>query len=196
MKKLSPSIVYSTKPYLVQYDNWLTDDDINLILSKNLECVPARIRRPDGSLEVDSIRQCQTQKIDYGDDSYFDSLTQKVADFFKVKNLMRIESLYMMKYGPGDYFDWHTDISGKNETRRFASMIMYLNDDFEGGLTCFQRPDIQIPPKRGSALVYYYNFQEPMIHRGAPVTSGTKFILTAFIRTGEFSLAERKADNY
>ena len=193
---LEPSIVYSTEPYIAQYDNWLTDADINTIFSKDFEFVTGRVRRQDGALQVDPIRQCQTHRIEYGADPYFDSLTQRVADFFDVPNLMCVEPLPLMKYEPGNYFNWHTDLTGGFATQRTATMIMYLNDDFEGGSTCFQHLDLKIQPKRGSALVYYYTPAEPLIHRGEAVVSGTKFILNAFVRNGEFTLADRKSVSY
>ena len=193
---MNPSIVYSTEPYIAQYDNWLTDAEIDTILSNNFEFVPGRLRKLDGSLQIDSIRKCQTHRIEYGDDPYFDWLTQKVGDFFDVQNLMCIEPFPMMKYASGDYFDWHSDLTGGFATQRTATMIMYLNDDFEGGYTCFQHLGLKIQPKRGSALVYYYTPAEPLIHRGEIVVSGTKFILNAFVRNGEFTLADRKSVSY
>lgn len=193
---LYPSIIYSTEPYIAMYDNWLTDTDIDTILSKDFEFVTGRMRRPDGSLQIDPIRQCQTHRIEYGDDPYFDSLTQRVADFFNVRNLMYIEPFPMMKYSPGNYFNWHSDLAGGFAADRIATMLMYLNDDFEGGLTCFQHLGLKIQPKRGSALVYYYTPTEPLVHCGEPIVSGTKFILNAFVRNGEFTLAERRSVSY
>jgi prolyl 4-hydroxylase len=191
-----PSTVYSTEPYIAQYDNWLTDVDIDAIFSKNFEFVAGRVRKLDGSLQTDPIRQCQTHRIEYGDDPYFDLLTQRVADFFKVSNLMCIEPFPMMRYSPGNYFNWHTDLTGGFVTQRTATMIMYLNDDFEGGATCFQHLGLKIQPKRGSALVYYYTPTQPLVHCGEAVVSGTKFILNAFVRNGEFTLADRKSVSY
>ena len=193
---MQPSIVYSTKPYIAQYDNWLTDDDIDTILSKDFEFVTGRVRKLDGSLQVDPIRQCQTHRIEFGDDPYFDSLTQRVADFFDVPNLMCVEPFPMMKYKPGDYFNWHSDLTGGFATQRTATMIMYLNDDFEGGRTCFQHLGLTVRPKRGRALEYYYTPAEPLLHCGEAVTSGTKFILNAFVRNGEFTLEDRKSVSY
>jgi prolyl 4-hydroxylase len=193
---LHPSIVYSTEPYIAQYDNWLSDADINTIFNKDFEFVTGRVRRPDGSLQVHPVRQCQTHRIEYGDDPYFDSLTQRVADFFNVPNLMCVEPFPMMKYKSGDYFQWHSDLTGGFVTQRTATMIMYLNDDFEGGRTCFLNPAIQIQPKRGSALVYYYTPTEPLVHCGEAVVSGTKFILNAFVRNGKFTPADRKLVSY
>ena len=193
---LHPSTVYSTYPHIVQYDNWLTDADIHTILSKDFEFVTGRVRRSDGSLQVHPDRQCQTHRIEYGDDPYFDVLTQRVADFFDVPNLMCVEPFPLMKYKPGDYFNWHSDLTPGFNTQRTATMIMYLNDDFEGGRTCFLNPAIQIQPRRGSAVVYYYTPTEPLMHCGEAITSGTKFILNAFVRNGEFTLEDRKSVSY
>jgi prolyl 4-hydroxylase len=193
---MNPSIVYSTEPYIAQYDNWLTDADIATILSKDFEFVTGRVRKLDGSLQVDPVRQCQTHRIEYGADPYFDALTQRVADFFNVPNLMCVEPLPLMKYKPGDYFNWNSDLTGGFATQRTATMIMYLNDDFEGGRTCFLNPAIQIRPRRGSALVFCYTPAEPLMHCGEPVGSGTKYILNTFIRNGEFSLADRASVSY
>jgi prolyl 4-hydroxylase len=193
---MQPSIVYNIAPYIAQYDNWLTDAEIDFILSQGTNFVPARVLKRDGSLQVDPVRQCERQQIDYGSDRYFDGLTKRIADFFRVPSLLCVEPLLIMKYKPGNYFDWHTDLTGGFATQRIATMLIYLNDDFEGGLTGFQTPNLKVQPKRGSALVFYYNPKEPMIHQGAAVTSGTKFILTALIRNGEFSLADRQSVRY
>ena len=193
---MQPSIIHSTEPFIAQYDNWLTDVEIDTILSKDFEFVTGRVRRQDGSLQVDPIRQCQTHRIEYGDDPYFDLLTQRVADFFKVSNLMCIEPFPLMRYSPGNYFNWHTDLTGGFATQRTATMIMYLNDDFEGGATCFQHLGLKIQPKRGSALVYYYTPTQPLVHCGEAVVSGTKFILNAFVRNGKFTQEDRKSVSY
>jgi len=193
---MNPSIVYSTEPYIAQYDNWLTDADIDTILNKDFEFVTGRVRRQDGSLQIDPVRKCQTHRIEYGNDPYFDLLTQRVANFFNVQNLMCVEPLPLMKYAPGDYFDWHSDLTGGFATQRTATMIMYLNDNFEGGFTCFQPLGLKIQPKRGSALVYYYTPTEPLVHCGEAVISGNKFILNAFVRNGEFTQADRKSVSY
>ena len=81
---MQPSFVYSTKPYIAQYDNWLTDADINTIFSKDFEFVTGRVRRQDGSLQVDPIRQCQTHRIEYGNDPYFVPYSRDKETYIKV----------------------------------------------------------------------------------------------------------------
>jgi predicted 2-oxoglutarate/Fe(II)-dependent dioxygenase YbiX len=51
-----------------------------------------------------------------------------------------------------------------------------LNDDFAGGATAFAQPDIAISPLGGVAVV----FSPVLLHRAEPVTSGTKYAITAW----------------
>ncbi|HSG70719.1 MAG TPA: hypothetical protein VLA12_09915, partial [Planctomycetaceae bacterium] len=51
--------------------------------------------------------------------------------------------------------------------------LVYLNDDFEGGETNFiVEPEVSIKPETGMGLM----FQHPLLHEGAEVTSGVKYV--------------------
>ena len=74
---------------------------------------------------------------------------------------------------------------------RIATLILYLDEDFEGGATTFPQLDLAIAPKRGTAL-FFQNVQVPLLsrearamksdaratHAGEPVLSGTKHVMT------------------
>ena len=109
---------------------------------------------------------------------------------------MQIEPLLLIRYDVGDYVDFHTDLTSGFKSQRISTMIMYLNDDFEGGHTTFHESNISIKPKRGSCLVIKYNVQKPMFHQGDSIISGSKYILTAFVRDSEFTLVDRKLVSY
>ncbi len=72
-------------------------------------------------------------------------------------------------------FDWHVDEDG----RRRLALIFYLNDDFDGGGTEFERQQLTIRPRRGSLLMFPPFWTHP--HRGQPVTRGRKYIVTSFL---------------
>jgi prolyl 4-hydroxylase len=69
---------------------------------------------------------------------------------------------------------------------RFATLLLYLNDDFEGGETRFPRATnanfhngITIEPKKGTAVLFYSvlpdgNVDDLSQHSGQPVTKGEK----------------------
>jgi prolyl 4-hydroxylase len=180
---------------IVQYDNWLSDQDIDKIFSKHYNWKNGQVRT-NGKLISSNIRKCKTHRIEYGDDEYFDLLTKRVADFFNIENIQQIEPMPLIRYDVGDYFNWHTDLTSGFASQRTATMIMYLNDDFEGGCTVFAKNNLRIKPRRGSCVVYKYNTQEPMIHQGESVIAGSKYILTAFVRDREFTLTDRLSVSY
>ena len=74
----------------------------------------------------------------------------------------------------GQYFKWHGDgpfIRSQEEPRLFTVMV-YLNDGFEGGTTDFQFGP-SIAPRRGMLLL----FEHSLVHQGAPVLQGCKYVL-------------------
>lgn len=78
------------------------------------------------------------------------------------------------RYHPGQYFQWHHDGCYQRSLRERSTLtlIVYLNDDFEGGHTEFVHVG-PIAPRRGMALV----FEHGLRHRGAPVHEGTKYVM-------------------
>jgi len=92
-------------------------------------------------------------------------------DMWKLKGLN--ERFRFYRYKPSQYFKWHRDgsyIRYHNEMS-LLTFILYLNEDFDGGLTEFKWEKIQ--PKRGSVLV----FPHILLHQGTTVLSGTKYVL-------------------
>ena len=108
--------------------------------------------------------------------------------------------LQVQRYAYNQQYKAHIDFfnnpSGKHkyfEVDRIASVILYLNDDFEGGETFFTALNIDVKPKAGSALFFRYDYNEGMsnmntFHTGMPVKSGVKNIVTSFIRSEPVSV--------
>lgn len=102
--------------------------------------------------------------------------------------------LDMCKYTPGGSLGVHYD--GQDGDRSLLySIVMYFNDDCEGGEISFmidregkRRPgdslddpniDFWIKPKPGSALIFPSTY--PYLHQSHPIVSGNKYMSTAFI---------------
>lgn len=84
------------------------------------------------------------------------------------------ERFRLYRYAPGQRFRWHRDgaYHRDRDEQSFYSLLLYLNEDFEGGHTSFEG-GLGIRPRTGSALV----FAHPLLHQGDPVVSGTKYVL-------------------
>jgi hypothetical protein len=89
------------------------------------------------------------------------------------------------RYRPGQRFAPHTDHWYQPDRLRttLVTVLVYLNDDFEGGETRFYEehlasadgavPEQTIAPRRGRVAL----FQHKIRHEGCPVLAGTKYAL-------------------
>ena len=92
-----------------------------------------------------------------------------------------IEGLVLLRYTKDQHYDWHTDASyreGTPSSDRTISVVTYLNNDFEGGMTEFI--DGARKPKPGCTLFFPSNWV--FRHRAQPVTKGTKYALVTWYR--------------
>jgi hypothetical protein len=83
------------------------------------------------------------------------------------------ERLRYYRYDPGQFFRPHADgyFARENGERSFLTFLVYLNDDFYGGETCF--PGDVIRPERGAALL----FSHPVLHESRVIDYGRKYVL-------------------
>ena len=93
------------------------------------------------------------------------------------------ESLNLLRYEKDQEYKWHTDQPWKampdgstNSITRMLSVVLYLNDDFQGGET--EMPARLWRPEKGKALIFPSHWTYP--HRARPVLSGTKYALVTW----------------
>lgn len=95
-------------------------------------------------------------------------------------NVVKPNNLIMMaKYANGEQFGIHTDTglyyNKDKQLKTQYTVLIYLNDDFEGGLTIFYddffNKTTEIIPRKGSCLIFDIN----LWHEGQIVKSGNKY---------------------
>ena len=106
------------------------------------------------------------------------------------------EDLQVLRYPDGGFFSPHYDCceGDENECRRMngnsgprcITLIIYLNDNFEGGETVFPHLNISIKPQKGKAAVFWSTDENNVIlrdafHGGSPVSKGEKWICNKWI---------------
>ncbi len=110
------------------------------------------------------------------------------------------EGIQILNYiGGGEYrphFDYFPDSEGgrvhmRQGGQRIITVIMYLNDVLAGGTTIFPKINLNVFPKKGSALYFsYFNssgqIDPATLHGGSPVIEGEKWIATKWIREREY----------
>lgn len=86
------------------------------------------------------------------------------------------ERLRFYRYRAGQRFSPHMDHWYRPDERRITlhTVLVYFNDDFEGGETRFmEQLDRVVVPRPGRVAV----FQHKLRHEGCPVLAGTKYAL-------------------
>jgi prolyl 4-hydroxylase len=86
------------------------------------------------------------------------------------------ERLRLYRYGAGQRFEPHMDHWYRPSANRVTlhTVLVYFNDDFEGGETRFlEQLERTIVPRRGTAAI----FQHKIRHEGCPVRRGVKYAM-------------------
>jgi prolyl 4-hydroxylase len=101
------------------------------------------------------------------------------------------EALTILRYAPGQRFGLHSDILGRTRNQRVATMLLYLNDAFEGGETTFPDHQLVVKPRAGDALLFLNTLPDGRPdprkrHTGQPVVRGVKWLATRWIRQRPF----------
>jgi prolyl 4-hydroxylase len=201
-RPLRASVVHNQEPWLAEYNDWLSADEVKKILKQRKQLAFYEGRVADHATMTTRIdhamRKANSYKVTDNDQSSLAHLSQRVANFLKLESSNQIEPPVFVQYPQGGHFALHSDrFPIKNShgeiTNRLATMIVYLNNDFEGGQTEFPNIGVTVDPVPGKAILFehgpnYANHYNPdMMHRGLSVTAGTKYILCFFIRDREFT---------
>ena len=85
----------------------------------------------------------------------------------------------VLRYRPGQHYDWHVDMGKDDLASRKLSVIVLLSetDDDEGGELEWM-PDLGPCPREVGTLLMFPSF---MPHRVTPVTSGERFALVTWV---------------
>lgn len=136
----------------------------------------ALIDGDNGQVRVEEVRN--NQRILFTDLALRDQIWSEVKEFApqKIGNSIAIglnEMFRFYKYQPGQLFKKHRDQSFmRNESEAsYYTLLIYLNDDFEGGTTTFN--NITINPKAGACLIFLHDLE----HEGSILTQGIKYVL-------------------
>jgi prolyl 4-hydroxylase len=101
------------------------------------------------------------------------------------------ESLQVLRYRPGQEYKPHLDALAGEPNQRILTMLVYLNEDYEGGETLFLKTGLRFKGKKGDALLFRNALadgrgDEMAQHAGLPVGAGEKIIASRWIRARPF----------
>jgi len=107
------------------------------------------------------------------------------------------EQLQVVQYEKGGHFAGHYDACFGTDSfcermeseigPRYMTVLIYLNDDYQGGGTSFPRVKQHITPEKGKAIIFYNVDKEgrllfESLHQGDKIESGTKWVANKWIK--------------
>jgi hypothetical protein len=186
------SVVHSQQPYIAEYTDFFTKKQCKAImkLRKQLSYVQGQLRY-NGRREVNlEQRKAFTHVIAKDDPEALTQWYARVTEWLQLPSVDWIENALFIHYPHDGVFHVHTDAVANHLpdgtlTRRVATLIVYVNDDYQGGRTIFPVQRIGIEPQAGKALLFTYDYDDETnrntVHMGQRV-EGNKYIMVFFIR--------------
>lgn len=173
--------------HVFELDNILSHEECDALIaeSEDIGYEEADIQALDGPSFHKDVRN--NDRIRYENEELKATLWQRIAPYapkeFKGSRLIAVnEQMRFYRYQAGQKFDWHKDgrfTNSRAQVNQF-SLLIYLNDTFEGGATSFTArntpydfDDFSLKPVKGNAVAFYHK----ITHRGDKVLSGHKYIL-------------------
>lgn len=84
-----------------------------------------------------------------------------------------------LRYREGELLGEHTDNAEPSDHDNIFGVVMYLNDDYEGGEISYTELGIDLKPSKGSLVVH----DAGILHRVKPVTNfRVRYVLTSFVK--------------
>ena len=187
------------KDCIGEYRNFLSLEQVSTFLkifSKYEKFGTSSVLNDNGGSRVDKkIRDVKQYSLNilnnFTETQWYNYITSKVSAasqyYMKDKkltfNLRAILELSLLKYTEGGFYKVHTDSA--EQIYRELSVIIFLNNDYEGGELVFTTPNRQeeiltIKPEPGKIIIWPSNSLFP--HGVKPVIKGTRFVLVSWIK--------------
>lgn len=96
------------------------------------------------------------------------------------------EALQILRYTSGQQYRPHYDFVRAAENQRVLTVLVWLNDDYDGGETTFVKTGLTLRGRKGDALIFRSALADRSLdplseHAGLPVTRGAKYLASRWI---------------
>lgn len=172
-------------------NNFLSNTEIKNILEyslNNLELKSAGTMGP-GKKIINNLTKRKSSVAFYDYFKKYPNLKEKLEK--EIINLIKIKGfdidleryLQFTVYNKNEFYDWHIDTGDLNEEtkKRFCSVVILLNDDFEGG-------NLEVINENGKEEVLskqkgnLFIFPSDMGHRVTMITNGIRYSLVGWFK--------------
>ena len=177
--------------WIGHYENILSQELCNAIIEEDFPYTPSTYSNHTG-LSKDEKRVKMDEIWIRKDNVYYEELKNCSADVAqryseemkknkRIFTAEKVTDFRLNKYDVGGFMSKHTDNIHHSHGQQYgypqASLLFFLNDDYEGG--DFIVSNCHYRPKKGSAIIFPSNFMFP--HRVIKVTKGTRWSIVSWI---------------
>jgi predicted 2-oxoglutarate/Fe(II)-dependent dioxygenase YbiX len=165
---------------------------------KNLVRAPVQTAAQGGAFSVDNARTNSAAGSSHlQPDLVVQLANMRIAQAIGVP-LVNQEPTNFLHYARGQQYGRHFDFITQEEEQgfarelatigqRIATVLVYLNEEYEGGETEFPLLDWRFKGKTGDALIFWNlsaqgEREMNSLHAGTPVTKGEKWLLSKWVR--------------
>lgn len=99
------------------------------------------------------------------------------SSFFNYEKIHEIQSI-LKTASDGKSLGEHKDNTADGDLNNIFGLVVYLNDDYQGGEIFYKDLNFSYKPKKGDLVVHYAG----LTHGVHPVTSGERYVLTSFVK--------------
>jgi predicted 2-oxoglutarate/Fe(II)-dependent dioxygenase YbiX len=133
------------------------------------------------------------------------NIVAKVINPYYNFEIRDAETPQLLCYGVGGHYHPHVDAEGiwvkedgskewRKNIDRDLSVLLYLNDDYEGGDLVFPDLNIKVQPKRGMLVAFPSTHH--YLHGVEPVTEGERFVMVTWMTVKGFPTVEELNNKY
>jgi len=188
---------------IYEFPNMLSDSECDKIIELSREKVKrSTVIGESKHNDISSVRTSENTFLSNSVDPLMKSIDDRIQNIVGI-NPENYEDLQVVHYDPGTFYKAHWDACDPNKDPRcsedykkggfrFATFLLYLNDDMEGGETDFPLIGKKIKPEKGKGVLFF-NLEDDLSkrrelskHAGLPPTKGEKWMCNKWIRLGKF----------
>ena len=182
---------------LFMFENYLDTDTVQEIThyadqrdGQRLMVIDEQRSTPDNIVKTEDKRRV-TERVPLGEwRQRINEMVRKIyvdlADQCFHKQLDWLEAPDLMRYREGGFYIRHADSQNMDQTTkrwnkvidRDISMLIYLNNDFEGGELSFYRLNYQIRPRAGAVVLFPSDHR--FLHQAEIVKKGIRYAIVSW----------------
>lgn len=159
-----------------KYSNIINEYLIDLFvlgqIVRNYEATTDTAYRKCKALGLDGVESCHQDDYIFQIRNILSQKANIAINLFRKKYSMdqidKNHQWILLNYGEGDYFKYHNDDCFTHP--RSLSIVIYLNDNYEGGEITFRFFNVSYKPRSGDILLFSSAF--PYMHEVKPITKG------------------------